>query len=233
MFLERKGFKSIPVPNVLEATRTLKRGGIDLVLTDYQMPEMTGLDLIHEVHKAKLDIPVVLMSGSAEMRLAVDAIQAQAFDFLQKPVDSADLLSTIELALTRREPEKANSSSGIGVGPVYCVRSEHNPAVTVLELNRPLDEFSQRPFESAIRRLLADGEIQNFVILGLRNVTYINNVGLNFLLSTYKDLKASGRKVVLTQISDTVYKYLKVLGYLDYFPNTLTMQDALAFFQSH
>jgi len=230
-FLEKKGFDTVAASDALSAMRALKRGGIDLVLSDYQMPEMTGIELLQEIFKMHPTIPVILMSGNADMRVAVEAIREKAFDFLQKPVNSSELLQTVNLALHRQTSTVTSiNQNGKGIGPVYCSRSDDAPSVTILELNRPLDEYSQKSFEIALNRLLTDGEIQKNVIVGLKNVTYINNVGMNYLLSTYNSLKTRGHSIVLTQLSDPVYKYLKLLGYLEYFPNTMTLKDALSFF---
>lgn len=234
-FLTRKGYVTHRAANALEALRIVKRDEVDLVLTDYHMPEMTGMDLLIEARRIAPTIPVILMSGLADMRTATEALREQAFDFLQKPIESADLLKTLELALKRHEElaaTKNETESGRGVGPIFCSRYSEDPSITVLELNRPLDEYSEKAFESAIHRLMTDGEIQKSIALGLRNVTYINNVGLNFLLRAFTDWKATGYTVVLTHLSGPVYKYLKMLGYLEYFPNTLTVQDSLTFFPS-
>ncbi|HNO26707.1 MAG TPA: response regulator, partial [Leptospiraceae bacterium] len=50
-FLEKKGFDTVAASDALSAMRALKRGGIDLVLSDYQMPEMTGIELLQEIFK--------------------------------------------------------------------------------------------------------------------------------------------------------------------------------------
>lgn len=231
-FLTRKGYRTETAPNALEALRILRKGGVNLVLTDLQMPEFSGLELLREVRHMDAKIPVIMMSGQADLSTAVKALREEAFDFLQKPVDSNDLLETVRAAIARtRESAPSTVKDGRGVGPVYCTRAAGNPGVSVLEFNRPLDEHSSKAFDAAIRRFVSEGEIQAKVVIVLRNVTYMNNIGMNFLLSTFDDWKGQGRRVVMTQLSDPVYKYLKILGYLDYFPNAPTVQDALDLMQ--
>ncbi len=227
-FLIRKGFRVEPAANALEAIRIVRKGGVDLVLTDFHMPEMSGLDLLREVRRMSDGLPVIVMSGQADIQTAVGVLREEAFDFLQKPVSSEELLETVRSALRRASEKTAEEVvPGRGVGPVYCTHPSGTSDVTLLEFNRPLDEHSQKGFDSAIRRLVTDGEIRNTVIIALRNVSYINNVGMNFLLTTFEDWKSKGRRIVFCQLSDPVYKYLKILGYLEYFPNALTVEDAM------
>src|SRR5689334_21948075 len=81
-FLEKRGYDVKTAPNALEAVRICHKGGVDLILTDYQMPEVAGVELLREVRKTWPDIPVVLMSGQADMHTALTALREHAFDFL-------------------------------------------------------------------------------------------------------------------------------------------------------
>lgn len=73
----------------------------DLVLTDYQMTGMTGLDLLQELTNFDKSIIVILLSAHGTIDTAVDALRLGAFDYLQKPYDREKLLETIARALQR------------------------------------------------------------------------------------------------------------------------------------
>ncbi len=62
----------------------LDEGGWDLILTDFGLPDMTGLDLLQWVRERKLDIPVIVVSGTIGEELAVLAMHAGAHDFINK-----------------------------------------------------------------------------------------------------------------------------------------------------
>jgi putative two-component system response regulator len=83
---------------------------LDLVLTDVKMPNMTGLDLLDIINKKDPDIPVILMTGHAELEMAVDAIHKGAFGFLLKPYKSEQLRQMIEKAIQRRMQVKSEKS---------------------------------------------------------------------------------------------------------------------------
>lgn len=229
VFLQRKGFGCLVAEDALQALRAVRNHSIDLVLTDYHMPEINGLELLREVRSMKPDIPVILMSGAADMQVALRALKEHAFDFLGKPIDSAELLKVIDMALRPPAPEAvAMQATGKGIGPLYVVKAPEAEDVTLLYFNRPLDQFSVKAFDNALRRAAAEGDLGARLVLVLLNVSYVNSVGLNFFLDTLVAWQKEGKRIVLTQLSDPMYRYLKLLGHLDRFPNAATIAEAVA-----
>jgi len=74
-------------------------GGGDCLLVDVRMPHMTGLELQHELVKRNSIVPVIVVTGHGDVPLAVTAMRAGAFDFLEKPFDDDVLLDSIHRAL--------------------------------------------------------------------------------------------------------------------------------------
>lgn len=231
-FLTRKGYGVSMARDALEAIRHCKREKPDLILTDYSMPGMNGVDLLKELHIAHPGMPAILMSGEADMRTAAAALREQAFDFLRKPIDSNDLLSSIKLALEQYDrenasPEEVLPDAGRVVGPVVAKKLDERPNIVILSLSRPLDQHSMQAYEAAFRRLSEEGEITNSIVVMMSHVLYINNVGLNLLLETFDRWKSQGKQVVFTQLSDPVHRYLKMLGYVGYFPVVANVEEAV------
>ena len=80
--------------------------GLDLsrpgcVVADVRMPGMDGIELVRELARRKAALPVVLISGHADVPMAVAAIKAGAEDFIEKPVDDAQLVAAINRGLAR------------------------------------------------------------------------------------------------------------------------------------
>lgn len=229
-FLQKKGYDTMVAGNALEALRVCRTANVDLILSDYSMPEMSGKDLLVELRRFNQEIPVILMSGRADMRTAVDAIQNDAFDFLAKPVDSSDLLQTLRRAFERRE-QMEDDERAVGatvyMGPIVHTVVDAAKEISVLQLNRSLDETAEKKFDAGIRKLLTENEIKRNCIVSLKHVRYINNVGLTFLLDLFKKLQAAGRSVRLTDLQDSVHRYLSPLGYLDYFQYFSTQMGAI------
>ena len=69
------------------------------LVLDVRMPGMSGLELQEELNRRGAIIPVIFISGHADVPMAVEAIQHGAFDFLQKPFGDQDLIDRIQRAL--------------------------------------------------------------------------------------------------------------------------------------
>ena len=71
------------------------------IVADVRMPGMDGIEFVHELSRRGICLPVVLISGHADVPMAVSAIKAGAEDFIEKPVDDAHLLAAINRCLAR------------------------------------------------------------------------------------------------------------------------------------
>lgn len=71
----------------------------DLVITDVSMPKMKGLDLLARAKQARPDVPVVVITGYASLKLAVDAVRMGAYSFVQKPFDIDEIQRIVTAAL--------------------------------------------------------------------------------------------------------------------------------------
>ena len=83
------------------------------ILTDVRMPEMTGLDLVRRLRAEGVGHPVIVMTGHADVPLAIEAMRLGVSDFIEKPFDDELLLASIQaalrtgLALSQRESDRA------------------------------------------------------------------------------------------------------------------------------
>jgi len=74
-------------------------GTAQCLVADIRMPGMTGLALQQELVRRGRQIPVILITGHADVAIAVNAMKAGAFDFLEKPCDDATLIASVRRAL--------------------------------------------------------------------------------------------------------------------------------------
>jgi EAL domain-containing protein (putative c-di-GMP-specific phosphodiesterase class I) len=82
-----------------EAVERVRRGGIDVVVSDISMPGMTGLELLRSIRAHEADLPVVLVTGLPALEGAQEAIDYGALKYLVKPVNPATLRATVDQAI--------------------------------------------------------------------------------------------------------------------------------------
>jgi DNA-binding NtrC family response regulator len=107
--LTRAGHRAIGARNVVEALQVLARESIDLILSDYRMPGLTGLEFLSLLQREGYNIPLIMVTGYASIEHAVAAIKAGAIDYITKPIRTQQLELAVEQALEyvrlRRENE--------------------------------------------------------------------------------------------------------------------------------
>jgi DNA-binding NtrC family response regulator len=82
----------------------------DIILTDVRMPNVGGLELLSAVRKQDPDLPVILMTAQADLRSAIQAVNAGAFYYIQKPFVNDELIAILRRAAEHRQLRVENRS---------------------------------------------------------------------------------------------------------------------------
>lgn len=109
-------------PELLSQAGDLRPG---CIVTDVRMPEMNGLELVRQLKALGVPHPVIVMTGHADVPLAVEAMRAGVVDFIEKPFDDEVLLTSIRSALAQTASSEAEDAE-------------------VSEFRSRLDQLSQR-----------------------------------------------------------------------------------------
>jgi len=95
--------------------------GLNCIITDVRMPGLSGIDLLKRLKELMIDIPVIVITGHADVPLAVEAMRYGAIDFLEKPFDDEVLLASVQSALkqwsggTKRHVERAEIEARLAI----------------------------------------------------------------------------------------------------------------------
>ena len=93
------GFDTGEATDSQEAVAAIRHEPYDVVLTDFWMPGMDGIELVREIKTMRPDLPVIVITGHSSVQTAVESIRAGAFDFVEKPVSLQALQVRVQRAL--------------------------------------------------------------------------------------------------------------------------------------
>lgn len=79
-----------------EAIDLFKADSIDFVITDWNMPNMTGIDLIRAIRETNTEVPIIMITTEAEREKVLEAIQAGVTDYLAKPFTPDQLVEKLD-----------------------------------------------------------------------------------------------------------------------------------------
>jgi two-component system, NtrC family, response regulator HydG len=102
-FLSKHGFHVFCCEQKKEAIQLLKNEQVDLALTDYWLPDGTGLEILQHVKTFYPNLKVIFISNYSEVRIAVKAMKVGAFEYITKPINPDELLQTIQQALGEKQ----------------------------------------------------------------------------------------------------------------------------------
>lgn len=103
--LTRAGCRVRSTGTISTLWRWVEEGEGDVIVTDVNMPDGDALDILPAIRKRRPDLPIVVMSAQNTVMTAIRATEAGAYDYLPKPFDLKDLLSTVNKALSQHAPE--------------------------------------------------------------------------------------------------------------------------------
>lgn len=135
--LMRMGIDTCSSATIMDAKAYLSEQSFDLCLTDMNLPDGNGIDLVSFIQKNHPDMPVAMITAYGNVETAISALKAGAFDFISKPVDLNQLrgLVTSALELSKRKANESPTST----------QPEHIKGKTkaIQKLNKQIDKLAR------------------------------------------------------------------------------------------
>lgn len=110
-WLEKKGYLVSTASNISRALKQIEAAPVDLILSDLRLPDRDGIDLLKWLGEQGLNIPLIIMTGYADIQTAVKAIKLGACDYIAKPVNPDELLKKIQEAFLHSAESTKSAST--------------------------------------------------------------------------------------------------------------------------
>lgn len=133
-WLEAAGYRCLKAANGPQALRAVEEQPVDLVISDINMPGMTGLELLPEIKLRSSDIAVIMATAVDDRRTAIRALQLGAYGYLIKPLDENEVIINVASGLDRRRLEM--------IGREYKTQLEREVRERTQQIRRAREEIS-------------------------------------------------------------------------------------------
>jgi len=168
--LEKAGYHTVMAVNGREALDMIRNMPPDVVITDLNMPEMNGLELVEAVHANFPSIPVILATGVGNEEIAAEALRKGAASYVPKR-NLRDLIPTLQrlLAVAQSDRASAQLSSCATLSDMHFSLPNEGALVAplVAKIKRTVESFKLRDGSGAMRVAMAlDEALQNAMLHG-------------------------------------------------------------------
>ena len=128
-------------PSAERALAVLEEEPAAVIVSDVRLGGMSGLELLSVVHRHDADIPVILITGHGDVTMAVQAMRAHAYDFIEKPFNSARLVDVVRRALEKRALQLENQALREHLGNL-CEMPLIGTSANIQRISRSIDSLA-------------------------------------------------------------------------------------------
>jgi len=150
--LEIEGYTCVSAADTVEARDYLKKGNIDLILSDINMPGESGLEFVRYVFDQYHDIAAIMVTAMDDPYLAETVFEIGVYDYITKPITRSSVLISVTNALHRRELELSNKAYRDGL--------ENMVAERTISLEKTMDEL-RKALDGIIHTMALTVEIRD------------------------------------------------------------------------
>jgi len=108
IMLQREGYRVDEADNGVTALEKVNHNSYDLIISDIQMPQLTGIELLRELRRREIDVTVLMVTAFSSTEEAVEAMKLGAYDYITKPFKNDEIRLVIKNALERTQLQEEN-----------------------------------------------------------------------------------------------------------------------------
>ncbi len=216
LLLSAHGYDVLTAENGREGIEVFERERPPLIITDIKMPGMDGIEVLRIIKRSNPKAEVIVITGHGDMDLAIKALNLDATDFINKPIQRRYLEQALKRAGERIEYHR-NSEKQIYVE----VRDE----IAVINLRGGLTSSSEAQLLKAFKEAEATGKPQ--ILLLFDQNASVNGAGISILTQLLMDARRHGQNVTVAGLSENYRTVFKMVGIANLVKVYDTFEDVL------
>lgn len=201
LFLDVYGFDILTAESGEEGLAVFEREKPDIVLTDIKMPGMDGIEVLQEIKKRSPATEVIVITGHGDMDLAIQALNLDAADFINKPIQRQSLEQGLTRAQERLKLAKSRQNE---------VSTRLVGAAMVIEIQGSVSSHSEPYLREAYAKAI-EAKMRR-VVLHFDPNTSVNGAGIAILTQLVLESERDGLEIVMAGLSDNFRKVFGIVG---------------------
>lgn len=201
--------------NGVQGLEVYERERPPIVLTDIKMPGMDGIEVLKHIKTINPQTEVIVITGHGDMELAIQALNLDATDFVNKPIQKSELDAALQRAEERialaGDKSKEVLLEGQGLIGVIHVQGNIN-SQSEPYLNAVFDEAVSRGFQA--------------IVFNFDKNSSTNGAGIAILIQLLNQCKERNIKAALSGLTDNIKKYFDIVGITRLAPTYETVSQA-------
>jgi anti-anti-sigma factor len=211
------GYDVLTAENGQEGLEIFGRERPSIVLTDIKMPGMNGIEVLKQVKAIDPSTEVIVITGHGDMDLAIQALNLDATDFINKPIQRHLLEAAIRRAQDRRRRAGEQAAE-------LVLQTAGQAAVIVIQGS--ITAAAEARLQALHREALALDKPR--IVLHFLESATVNGAGIAVLTQLLLESQRQGRQVVVAELSENLRKVFEIVGLSKIVSMVDTLEKALA-----
>ena len=220
LFLSAYGYTVLTAENGTEGLQLFEKEKPPIVITDIKMPGVDGIELLRRIKEINEMTEVIMITGHGDMELAVKALDLNATDFINKPIQKPALDSALKRAEYRLQFAGEKGKNEIHL------RTEKN--VTVMDIQGNVTSRSESFLSEAFEKASAEGATK--IVMRFNENCSINGAGITLLVQLLSNSQSNNLEVAITGLSDNFKKVFHMVGITQFARIFDNQEDAIKSF---